>query len=289
MNIILIGNCQVQPIGDGLALCPEVENIYSVPIHLAKSASYNSVIDKIQQSKCKNYTILQFDNLLSKVDLGDEVLSRVEKIYSFTQIYFWGLHPDITYFGALGKRILSPLGDYHSKICLLAYMKGYSLENCIKLFNQKTYERLNYFDLWDTSSDELRLRDKKVDIQFGDDFLSMVKSEPTLFTVNHPIGTVFDRLVKKITQSIGISSTSYPSSFFYNYLATNAWWPVYREMIDHHNISYDSPMMFKPPDNLGRKFYDLNQFVTASYKAYSESNIDSSRLPPVLKNNFDAI
>jgi hypothetical protein len=140
--------------------------------------------------------------------------------------------------------------------------------------------------MWESSSNELRERDKQVDIKFGEDFLSMTKCEPTLFTINHPVGIVFDKLVKKITHSIGISSSNYPSSFFYNYLASNSWWPLYPEILDYHNLSYANSMLFKSPDNLKRKFYTLNQFVTASYMAYKDQNVDSSQLPQRLLNDF---
>jgi hypothetical protein len=289
MNIILIGNCQIQPIGDGLRLAPEIKNIYPIPVHLMNSVHYVNAINTIKKSNDEKYVILQFDNLISKVDLGSDILSRVDKKLSFTQLYFGGLHPDITYFGQLGKRILSPLGDYHSKICLLSFMKGYSEEECIKLYNYKIYERLNFFSIWESSEDELCLRDQKVDIKFASDFFQMVKNEPTLFTINHPIGIVFDKLVKKITESIGINYPNFPSAFCYNYLANNSWWPVYPEIIDYHKISYSSQMYFKSPDNMSRKFYDLDHFINASYKAYNDQKVDVTQLPSALKSSFESI
>jgi hypothetical protein len=289
MNIIVIANCHVQPIADGLMLHPQVENLYSIPIHLINTEHFTNALSKIKESNNKNYTILQFDKLLSKVDLGEEVMSRVDTILTFTNIYFSGLHPDLTYIGQMGKRVISPLGDYHSKICFLSFMKGYTEDTCINLFNMSTYEKLDYLKKWEISSTELRSRDTTLDIKFADIFLSMIKNESTLYTINHPLGSVFSRLLLLIFEKLNIEIMTFPSSYFYNHLANNAWWPVFQEVIEYHKIGYSSPMLFKSPDSMSRKFYDLNQFISASYKFYTDQDVTSVTLPENFKHEFEII
>jgi hypothetical protein len=289
MNIIIIANCQVQPISDGLLLHPQVENVYSIPIHLSNTTNFTSYINKIKESNKTNYTIIQFDSLLEKIDLGEAIMSRVNKLMTFTNIYFTGLHPDLTYVGQMGKRLISPLGDYHSKICFLSFVKGYSVEKCLSLYTESTFEKLNYFKQWEISSKELQSRDKNLDIKFADIFLAMLKDEPTLYTVNHPIGTVFNRLLLLIYEKLDIEILTFPSSFFYNHLANNAWWPIFPEFIEYHKISYESSSLFKSPDNMSRKFYNLNQFISASYKSYTDHDANLIVLPESFHQYLDIL
>lgn len=289
MNIIVIANCHVRPILDGLSLSQEVEELFSIPFHLINTIHYANAIEKIKNSKKKKFTILQFDSLVEKANLGDDILSRVDRILSFTNIYFSGLHPDMTYFGAMGKRVTSPLGDYHSKICLLAFIKGYSLDQCANLFNAKTYEQLGFYMEWDKSDKELRRRDITLDIKFADIFLDMTKNEPTMYTFNHPLGQVFYHLVEKIFSALALVFPKYSSSYFYNYLATNAWWPVYPEIADFNSVKIAHSMNFKSPDHLSKKFYSLEQFISASYDLYSQQGLNAIGFPARLAANLENI
>lgn len=289
MNIIVIANCHVQPIRDALALSSEVDEVFSVPVHLVNTIHYTNAIEQIKNSNKHKFTVLQFDSLLEKAGLGDDILSRIDRVLSFTNIYFSGLQPDMTYFGGMGKRVMSPLGDYHSKICLLSFIKGYSPEQCAKLFNSNTYDQLGFYLEWDKSDKELRRRDLTLDIKFADSFLEMAKNEPTLFTFNHPLGQVFYRLAEKIFTALTLEFPIYPSSFFYNYLATNAWWPVYPEIADFNSIKVGYSMSFKSPDHLSRKFYNLEQFIAASFDLYTRQGLNAIDFPAHLATNLDRI
>lgn len=289
MNIIVIANCHVQPIRDGLALCSEIDEVFSVPIHLKNTVHYTNAIEQIQKSDKNSFTVLQFDGLLEKSDLGDNILSRVHRVLSFTNIYFTGLHPDMTYFGGMGRRISSPLGDYHSKICLLAFKKGLSVDQCEKLFNDSTYSQLDFFNEWTESKAELQKRDEHLDIKFADDFLEMTKLESTLYTFNHPLGFVFSRFIEKIYKHLGLNLQRFPDSYFYNYLASNAWWPIYPEINEFHKLKNVMPINFKSPDHLSRKFYNLREFIFASYQLYNEQKVGEIDLPLKLSDYLERL
>ena len=289
MNIIVIANCHIQPIRDGLALSSEIEEVFSIPVHLENTVHYTNAVDQIKQSQKEKFTVLEFGGLLQKAVLGAEIVSRVERVVSFTNIYFTGLHPDMTYFGGMGRRVSSPLGDYHSKICLLAFNKGLSIDQCEKLFNDATYQQLDFYTEWTESEAELRKRDEHLDIKFADEFLEMTKLEPTLYTFNHPLGIVFNRLLEKIYKHLGLTPLRFPDSYFYNYLASNAWWSVYPEINEFHKFKNLMPITFKAPDHLSRKFYSLREFISLSYRLYSEQNIREIELPLKLSNYLERI
>lgn len=287
MNIIVIANCHVQPIREGLALSSEVDETFSVPIHLINTVHYFEAIEKIKNASKKRFIVLQFNGLLEKAALGDEIMSRVDRVLSFTNIHFSGLHPDITYLGGMGSRVVSALGDYHSKICLLAFKKGYSIDQCEKLFNHSTYHRLDFYNEWNVSERELLNRDTLLDIKFAQEFLIMSRSENTLYTFNHPLGFVFHRFLEKIYQALDIQFPKFPNSFFYNFLANDVWWPVYPEISEFHQSTKSMSMSFKAPDHLGGKLYNLNQFISSCYRLYDQQAIHSLDLPENISKKLE--
>ncbi len=287
MNIIVIANCHVQPIRDGLALSSDIDEAFSIPVHLVNTVHYTNAVEQIKNSRKEKFTVLQFGSLLETAALGPEIVSRIDRVVSFTNIYFTGLHPDMTYFGGMGKRILSPLGDYHSKICLLAFKKGLSIDQCEKLFNDSTYRQLDFYTEWVASETELRKRDDHLDIKFADDFLQMTRLESTLYTFNHPLGIVFSRFLEKIYKHLDLTAPNFPHSYFYNYLATNAWWPIYPEINDFHQLKNVMPVNFKAPDFLSRKFYSLKEFISSSYRLYTDQGVGKIDLPLKLSGYID--
>jgi hypothetical protein len=289
MNIIVIANCHVQPIRDGLALSSEIDEAFSIPVHLENTIHYTNAIEQIKKSQKEKFTVLQFDGLLERAALGPEIVSRIDRVVSFTNIYFTGLHPDMTYFGGMGRRISSPLGDYHSKICLLAFKKGLSIDQCEKLFNDSMYHQLDFFTEWTESETELRRRDQHLDIKFADNFLEMSRLESTLYTFNHPLGIVFNKFLEKIYKHLGLNSSQFPDSYFYNNLANNAWWPVYPEINEFHKLKNKMPVNFKAPDHLSRKFYNLREFISGSYRLYTEQNVGEIDLPLKLSGYLERI
>jgi hypothetical protein len=289
VNIIVIANCHVQPIRDGLALSSEIDEVFAIPVHLENTIHYTNAIEYIRKSQKEKFTVLEFGGLLQKAALGPEIVSRIERVVSFTNIYFTGLHPDMTYFGGMGRRVSSPLGDYHSKICLLAFNKGLSIDQCEKLFNNSIYQQFDFYTEWTESEAELRKRDEHLDIKFADEFLEMTRLEPTLYTFNHPLGIVFSRFLEKIYKYLGLTSPQFPGSYFYNYLASNAWWPIYPEISEFHKLKNLTPITFKAPDHLSRKFYNLREFISLSYRLYSEQNIREIELPLKLSNYLERI
>jgi hypothetical protein len=289
MNIIVIANCHVDPICERLALSPEVDGVFPLPIHVINTDVYRKALERIKNSINHNFTVLQFDGLLEKTGLDEQTLARVDRVLTFTNIYFTGLHPDLTYMGDRGKRVYSPIGDYHSKICVLSFVKGYSLEQCENLFNAKAYEELGFFEEWNKSHNNLYQRDLSLDIKFAGQFMEMVKNEPTLYSINHPLVAVFTQLINQIFVALEVEFPKFPDVFFFNHLASDAWWPVYSEINEFHSLKQSMSMSFKSPNHRGKNFYNLNQFISASYKLYTEQAVTETLLPPSLANYLDRI
>jgi len=271
VKICVIANCQVQPIVKGLSALADVEKIVGLPIHLFGSPFFQKPQEKFRTLvESHDVTVLSFL-------LGDrfgeyetrKLKQAMPRLLTVTNVYFSGLHPDITYIGGQGGRLQSPLGDYHSKIILHSFVTSRSKSDCLERFSGKVYEKLGMFDEFEKSKNELIGRDIGIDFPFGKIFLEMVKERPSLYTVNHPTAFVFQAYIIYLAGLLGLRAHCMPLEILPNYLADTAWWPVYNEIGEYHSVQYSMPMVFKQPDNLGGKFIDLEELIDRSYVDYA--------------------
>lgn len=195
-----------------------------------------------------------------------------DRLHIFSNLYFSGLHPDITYLGRMGDRNVGYFGDYHSKLALFAFVTGRSEEDCLALFNGKTYELIGYFDAYEASANELLARDNVCDIKFGQQFLDMVRRGPCLYTINHPSGEVFVELANTLAARAGIPYVKFPPSFVQNHLSTNYIWPIYNEIAERHGLAYRVPQSFIHAQAGSARSDDLESFVRGSYAGYATAD-----------------
>jgi hypothetical protein len=237
----------------------------------------------------KRFTVLQFPESIAGIVLTEAAIAKFDRVINFTNIYFTGLHPDATYIGGMGKRFLSPLGDYHSRITYLAYSKGLTIEECIQKFSSETYEKLGYYSQWDSSSIELINRDTKNDVKFAEEFLEITSNNLSLLTFNHPTSLVFNKLGNKLLNFIGLKEISLPIESQPNFLATNAFWPVYNNLNLSNRINYNTSFHFKSADSFGKKIYSLEQFVSTSYYLHGNCGLEHTVKPYFYESQKDLL
>jgi hypothetical protein len=275
MKIIVIANCQVESIVKLLKTSIDVESVVGIPIHLYGSNYFEKAKqDYLNAINDPDYNLLTFiknENLYKEFSL-DVLRNKHPNLLTMTNIFFSGLHPDITYLGDRGGRIISPLGDYHSKIILKSFLLGLSVESCLDRFNELVYEEMGFFDEFEKSSLELLERDKNIDIAFGSIFMELVRHEPSLYTFNHPTGFVFQEYVDLIGKKIGINIKKFPFAMQPNPLSSSTWWPIYNEIAEKHCLKYRTPLLFKKPDSLGGGVIDLGEFIRQSYRIYANES-----------------
>jgi hypothetical protein len=288
MNIIIIGNCQIQSIANGLELSNEVDEVVQFPIHLKGNRVFSEALDYVNVSE-KEWIVLTFRDLLDEINFSEVIKSKFKKIITFTNIYFTGLFPDQIYLGGMGDRLISAAGDYHSLICALSFLKGLNIDSCIKKYNDEVYSSLGYYDYWRVSKEELLNRDALLDIKFAQIFLEMASKTPVLHTFNHPTAEVLLTLVNLILNHIGLEKISFPSNFFYSHLASNTWWPVYPEIAKKFGIQYSTGMFFKSPDHIKRKIYNLNEFVGLTYKKYEDYGREKILISPLIEAKINIL
>lgn len=288
MNIIILANCQVQPLAHFLEMHPDIQSVIQIPLHLKGTDHYINPIRTIEESE-KKFTVLQFPESIDALDFSENAKAKFDAVVNFTNIYFTGLHPDATYLGGMGKRFLSPVGDYHSRITYLSYVKGLTIAECMQKFTSETYEKLGYYNQWDSSSSELINRDVKNDVKFAEEFLDITSSDLSLLTFNHPTALVFNKLGNRLLNFIGLKKMPLPIESQPNFLATNTFWPVYENLDLSKRIKYTTPFIFKAADNLGKKIYRLDQFISQSFQNYDSFGIDNIIKPYFYESQISLI
>jgi hypothetical protein len=274
LNLVIIANCQVLPLAKKLSGLSMVKNLITIPVHLMGHELYKNGLNEFEKIKNDIDTNVITFNLSDKFgDLQTNFLrNNIEKLYTINNIHFSGLHPDVTYLSDMGKRVESPVGDYHSKIIIYSYLMNIKVDECIKLFNIDTYSKLGYFSDFYLSAKELLDRESDVDIKFANIFLKAVINQHSMFTFNHPTSYIFDQWARFIANHLRLDYPSYDYTLDQNLLSSNTWWPVYPEIANIHNCSYAGSYCFKQIESGGGKFLDLAQLVDESYQIYTRND-----------------
>lgn len=269
LKIALVGNCQTSALRSIFNRSVDIEVAAVADVNLRGTPMFEKDVQKIAEGK-------DFDFVLSQPmsdDFGDISSANLKKIYGdkfrkFTNVYFSGLHPDLSYFGSFGQRFASPLGEYHSKIALMCYSKKIDPSRCVSLFTQRTYETLHYFDAYEHSSNEMLRRDDSNDIKFASVFLEFSKIRMLLYTINHPSSACMVLLAKTLAESLGANGAQFEHDIYTNLLVESQIWPIYPEIGSAHELKYKTEMQFYPATNTGRRPMNIEQFVYTSYEMY---------------------
>lgn len=211
-----------------------------------------------------------------------------DRLYSFTNVHFSGLHPDITYLGVMGARVPSVMGDYHSRLILFCFVNGLSVQDCVDLFRGDIYQRLGYFDAFSLAQSELLRRDEFCDVPFGERFLQDTRRRLTLYTVNHPTNAVLSQLVDEVMRKAGLQTIDFPAEYLPHSLSENYIWPIYPEISEHHALPYQTPFFFlKQGADVGRVL-DLQDLVQSAYQAYSGIGLEALKAEVVRLSGYAA-
>lgn len=270
INIALIGNCQSTAISKALLRSNLVTVKYVLDINCISTEEFQKSKHSLLKNKDIDCIITQ--NLSDNFDdLSTDNLKSIfkEKILTLTNIYFTGLHPDLSYFGSFGNRFFSPLGDYHSKIALMCFSKQIKKEECIELFTDDIYRKLYYFDSYKNSKIELLKRDENLDIKFASDFFDITNDHLSLYAVNHPTPIVVKKLVIKILSHLNLE-TKEVDNYFEDVFIKSQIWPLYESIRDFNNLQYCTPQYYSPSIESNLKKMHREEFINRSYDEYEK-------------------
>ncbi|WP_427792769.1 WcbI family polysaccharide biosynthesis putative acetyltransferase [Brevundimonas diminuta] len=263
-NIVVTSNCQTAGVALALkAMLPES----SVNIALL-AAPGGKGFEELQQA------VAGADVWVTSA--GNNVISAIEtqtRLIRIPQVEFDAFHPDILYVNNSEGRHLTGVGrsDYHSYIALWSFQNRLSVDHCESIFNEKTFERIGYFDRWNTSVSRLRQRFEPVDVRFDDFFRALVHTGPFMHTINHPTGAAMVQLSRLVARQIGGDESLISAPLertLQDTLATGTVWPVYPHIARRFGI--DGSYVWKiGPDTF---FSTLRAWLEESYRIYEAEN-----------------
>lgn len=275
---MLIDNCQGGPLGYILSMFCRNVVISTIAIHeLADEKN----IARLAESIPEHYDIVLSVPLSD--DFGPISVRCIAKNMNgrptviVPNFYFSGLHPDTFYIGEQGDRIGGPLGDYHSRLVVLAYARNIPAESAQKLFCDHIYDGFSYYAEWEKSIAESTRRERHVDVPFTAEMEHMLVDDLCFFTPNHPTSFLLVRYCLKLAKWLAQNGLSefvdWPSytSTFPNELAEGAIFPIFPEIAERFKLGFQGNYLFTGPTVGGtnRRRYTLEEFIRAEYACFS--------------------
>jgi len=223
MKIVLSSNCQTGGIAAALKLIfPSYE---LVPIPTPNEKNISLLNDLKKHLLNANIWVKERNNL--SVDISDHI-----KIINLPTIYFNAFHPDITY------AKIKPDGDltfphYNSKIAIWLYQNNIEIKDGLKLYNDKVYNLLGYYEYWYSSVNNMKHTFKENGLEERD-LIQMIgylkRMGLFMHTVNHPLPIVLTELAKIIAKKIDSKIDLYSKNLIINDTLSNTIWPLYPEI-----------------------------------------------------------
>ena len=268
-RIALVGNCQASALASVLYRIKGVKIEAVVDVNAEGSDAYNHSVHAVAHNDIVDFC---FSQSLSD-SFGDIRSERLKKKYAgryrqYTNLYFTGYHPDLTYYGGRGVRLQSAMGDYNSKIALVGFLQGLSIEETALHFNHNTYEKLGYYEQFEASRDELIRRDEANDVRFAEEFFEIAKRSLPLYTVNHPTAAVLAPLAALIVEAVGQDRPHISTELVRNPLVEGSVWPVYPEVAAELELRYPGEMTFYPGFHEGCPPMTLRDFIAVTFERY---------------------
>jgi hypothetical protein len=279
---LVISNCQAQPLKHILSLFCRGIRFDGFGVHLLNPKIRSEEIDRFVATAANSYDVVLSVQLsddfgpLSTTGIRDAFPGRV--IATIPNFYFSGLHPDLTYVGGLGRRITGPLSDYHSKVAILGYVAGFSVDQTVRLFCDDNFQKLGFYEEYSRSMTELARRDATLTISYTEEIAKLLREDLCFFSVNHPTSFLLSHFCQKVcnwleTQGLaGCTGWICRPSSLPNHLAHDVCFPVYPEIAAKFDLPFLGSYEFKPATigDTPVTCLNLREFVDAEFRCLAE-------------------
>ena len=262
IKVAFIGNCQVDVYRRLINAHESNLDVFSIEVWRLRPSDFELASNKlldcdliVTQPLSLYYGPLALENLRG----------THKNVLTIHNIYFKGYHPDCEYIGPMGKRIKSPIGDYHSKVTHQAFKKGLSLDKAIDEILNFSTDRVR--SIFDESADELRRREIGIDVPVT----NLVLSEcgwSYFFTFNHPTLELHSRYLEAIVKALGLKLSFNTIS---DPLLDHTHFPIYPSVVEALGLPLNAKedITFTSPKSIGGHIYDLASFCSACYASYA--------------------
>ena len=289
VNMVVAGNCQAQGVAACLQmLIPDI-CIYTIQFGQMDFGNYiikdfDESIDIVAASDGNAYKF--FENYREKNNLKYDIIK-------YPAIYFSGFHPDSIYNSTSKDRVLSPTGTNHSAIIAHSFMAGYSAKNTFKLFNERVFNHLGYFDYYDASISQLLEQSERCGFDIKSEFTKWSGSDPYFYTPNHPKLKILSSFAQLITRKLGHDvRSSRVHEYIEDPVQHLVFWPLYPEIGKRLNMEGDYCFKLYTGANTEAskiKIYELEQYIDECFEAYSDAKIENMLFTRDLNGKYNDI
>lgn len=264
---VLLGNCQVGPLVSALNLfCPEINwqkiNVNSI-LKVGEEDKFTSELEDadfiLTQPLGPNFGAFSSEKLVERFQ---------DRLVLFPNVFFRGRHPDMAYFGERGKRLKSPVGDYHSLVVLLAFIRGISKQKLNDEFEHYLAHFIDVIRIKDSSEKELITRCKEIDFNYNELIQHLNSKELSMLTFNHPDNSTITLLASGIVTKMKFgtsNSTFWVETNLFNALKKDVAWPIHRHVAAEYGLEKYESKFYR--SELGRVI-DQYTFIEESFAIY---------------------
>ncbi len=184
------------------------------------------------------------------------------------RVFFDAYHPDIIFLKKPleNKKLIGPMGGYHSAIITTAYANNLSAIETCELFNSKTYEEIGYLSYYDSSKDVFLKSFKEAGIDLKNEFINWGRTKAFMYSINHAhISVYLDITIKLLKIYFDVTVSIKP--FLFDFHANGYRWPVYPEIAEQYGLIGN--LNFKKENYSSH--LTLEQFIDISFELYDAS------------------
>ena len=295
---LVISNCQAAPLAQVLSFfCRDVEFV-AFPVHLTHPGNREARVTAMMADAGVGADVVLSVPLAA--DYGAIAADRLadtfagRALFRLHNLYLAGFHPDLTYIGGMGARVLGPMGDYHSLIVACAVAAGLGADDTLGFFRADVYRAMGFLEVYPASLAEFRRREAGVDVPFADEMEALLPVAPLFLTVNHPTGLGFGAYARAIAarlEAAGVTRVvDWPldPAVLPNALATNSIFPIYPEIAAAHGAAFAGSTIFRPPINPGAvSHFTQAEFVAADHAVLAALGPERLATSPQVKGPLE--
>jgi len=199
-----------------------------------------------------------------------------DKVISWPNIFFSGQSPGLCYVsGTDGKRITGPLHEYQYRPIFESWQRGDTMEKCLQRIQFGT-ERDILRDMACKSFDELKTRERDLDVVTSDLIERDWSKNRLFFTFNHPSSNLLIQVAKRLMHKAGIPAELKITSEIFGEPLSRIVPPISDADAKALGLSFDTTLASKGVElniidgriNFGKsRTYFISELVEESYRA----------------------
>jgi GSCFA family/Polysaccharide biosynthesis enzyme WcbI len=292
-KILLLGNCQTRGlarlmramIGDA-----ETTSFELLPGTVKRIEERDPELAKLIADS--DFIFVHHDGVTPQI-LEKNYSPHFPKVRLIPKINFAAFHPDMDYVeDSQGKHIVGPLGAYHSSIAFFGWKHKLTKIETLKLFCERTYEILGYFEYWTLAKNLLIAEGEFTGIPIEHLMKKWAKNGSWMYSLNHPKLFALADIARALLEREGVKTLSGVEEFVDDEMSTENVWPIYPEIAEkfgltgHYLFKRATPSVLR---DMPVPMMTLEQFIDESFKAYSKYSRNELTCHRLASNRYERI